>query len=83
MAEENLVVEEEVYVNEQCCPECLSPGECGNILEELSEAKGEDLYDSCGCECEVATKRWNIRAEVHADPNIDTSAAEVPDESVE
>ena len=46
MAEENLVVEEEVYVNEQCCPECLSPGECGNILEELSEAKGEDLYEA-------------------------------------
>jgi len=82
MAEESQV-EEEVFVPEQCCDECLSPGECGNILEELSEAKGEDLYDACGCECEVATKRWNLRAEVHADPNIDTSAAEVPDESVE
>ena len=75
MAEENQV-EQEVFVPEQCCDKCLDTGSCGNILDKLSEAKGEDVYVACDCECEVAENRRNIREELHANPDIDTTDAE-------
>ena len=79
MAEENQV-EQEVFVSEQCCDKCLDPEDCGNVLDILSEIKGENIYASCDCECEVAENRRNIREELHANPDIDTSLAELPED---
>ena len=82
MAEENQV-EQEVFVPEQCCDKCLDTESCGNILDKLSEAKGEDVYVACDCECEVAENRRNIREELHANPDIDTSSAEFSEDTEE
>ena len=89
MAEESQVVEiqeEELFVPENCCDDCIEKDTCGNLLVELSEAVGEDLFDSCECECEVAQDRWMKRDTAHGNPDIDTSTAEPvnpPDSEVE
>ena len=68
--------EEELFFPENCCDDCLDKDTCGNLLDELSEAVGEDLFDACACECEVAQDRWIERNAAHSNPDIDTSAAE-------
>ena len=69
---------EELFVpaGGNCCDDCLDKDTCGNLLDELSEAVGEDLFDACKCECEVAQDRWMKRDTAHGNPDIDTSAAE-------
>jgi|TARA_R110000824_G_scaffold69035_5_gene177932 hypothetical protein len=60
----------------QCCADCTDAQRCGSILEPLSTIAGHDILDNCDCECDENVKRQTERQGLHANPDIDTSAAE-------
>ena len=65
---------------DKCCNDCTDEQKCGSVLKELSDIQGSLLFDHCECECEENQKRRELREALHADPDIDTSAAEFVDD---
>ena len=70
----------EYISGDKCCDDCTDEMKCGSVLKELSDIQGSLMFDHCECECEENQERIELRAAIHADPDIDTSAAEFVDE---
>ena len=83
MAEAIQQPEEVVEPINFCCDASKEQDGNGNVLDLLSEAVGYTVYDNVllengePCDCEENLKRKELRESLHADPEIDTSKADM------